>query len=81
MNAMEPTLRLRFRVTTFQVMESPRTIFTTFINVEMFPSFDKSSNEFNEVSPNFCKYYRALPKDGGCQFTKEVNLFCLKDSG
>ena len=43
----------------------------------MFPSFDESSSEFNEVSPNYCKYYRAIPKEGGCQFTKEVTLFGL----
>ena len=43
-----------------------------FLIVEIFPSFDESSSDYNEASPNYCKYYRAIPSDDGCQFTKEV---------
>lgn len=75
MNAMETTLHLRFRVATYLVMVRcaiPKDSFYHFYHLEIFPSFDESSSEFNEVSPNYCKYYRAIPKDGGCQFTTEV---------
>ena len=76
MNVIETTLRLRFRVTTYPVdikrVASEDNLHQMIVS-EIFPSFDESSSDHNEATPNYCKYYKAISQDNGeCQFTKEV---------
>jgi len=54
--------------------------FNDFRKEDIFPSFDKNSDRYNEENPDYCHYYKPSWREGKCHFDKSSTGLCNADS-